>query len=95
MWDYYLGGSENYEADREAAGLVLGAAPDVPLAALENREFLKHAVRFLVAEAGISLWQSAIHQRFCAMHLLDQNGGGYLLADLDARELVYQKLLAA
>jgi S-adenosyl methyltransferase len=54
MWDYYLGGSENSEADREAARLVLGAAPDVPLAALENREFLKHAVRFLVTEAHIS-----------------------------------------
>ena len=54
MWDYYLGGSENTDADREAARLVLGVAPDVPLAALENREFLKHAVRFLVVEAGIS-----------------------------------------
>jgi hypothetical protein len=54
MWDYYLGGSENSEADREAARLVLAAAPDLPLAALENREFLKHAVRFLVTEAGIS-----------------------------------------
>jgi hypothetical protein len=54
MWDYYLGGSEHSEADREAARLVLGAAPDVPLAALENREFLRHVVRFLVAEAGIS-----------------------------------------
>jgi S-adenosyl methyltransferase len=54
MWDYYLGGSNNFDADREAARLVLGAAPDVPLAALENREFLKHAVRFLVEDAGIS-----------------------------------------
>jgi hypothetical protein len=54
MWDYYLGGSENTDADREAARLVLRAAPDVPLAALENREFLRHAVRFLAAEAGIS-----------------------------------------
>jgi S-adenosyl methyltransferase len=54
MWDYYLGGDENTGADREAARLVLGAAPDVPLAALENREFLKHAVRFLAAESGIS-----------------------------------------
>lgn len=53
MWDYYLGGNENTDADREAARLVLGAAPDVPLAALENREFLKHAVRFLAAESGI------------------------------------------
>lgn len=53
MWDYYLGGKDNFEADREAARVVLGAAPDVPLAALENREFLKHAIRFLVEEAGI------------------------------------------
>jgi S-adenosyl methyltransferase len=53
MWDYYLGGKDNYEADREAARAVLGAAPDVPLAALENREFLRHAIRFLVEEAGI------------------------------------------
>jgi len=44
MWDYYLGGSENSEADRDAARLILGVASDVPLAALENREFLKHAV---------------------------------------------------
>ncbi len=53
MYDYYLGGKENYPADREAARLVLGAAPDVPLAALENREFLKHATRFLTREQDI------------------------------------------
>jgi NTP pyrophosphatase (non-canonical NTP hydrolase) len=40
------------------------------------------------------LWQSAIHQGFSAMRLLGQNGGGYLVADLDARELAYRKLLA-
>src|SRR5260370_33478713 len=54
MWDYCAGGHENTDADLDAARLVLGAAPDVPLAALENREFLKHAVRFLAAESGIS-----------------------------------------
>ena len=54
IFDYYLGGKDNYAADREAARLVLGAAPDVPLAALENREFLKRAIPFLVAEHGIS-----------------------------------------
>ncbi|HEY5989441.1 MAG TPA: SAM-dependent methyltransferase, partial [Streptosporangiaceae bacterium] len=54
MWDYYLGGKDNHEVDRDAARIVLGAAPDVPLAALENREFLKHAVRFLVEEADIA-----------------------------------------
>ena len=29
------------------------------------------------------------------MHLLSENGGGYLVADLDARELAYRKVLAA
>jgi S-adenosyl methyltransferase len=53
MYDYYLGGKDNYAADREAARLVLGAAPDVPLAALENREFLKRAMHYLAAERGI------------------------------------------
>jgi SAM-dependent methyltransferase len=54
IYDYYLGGKDNYPADREAARRVLGVAPDVPLAALENREFLKRAVEFLVREQGIS-----------------------------------------
>jgi hypothetical protein len=54
MWDYYLGGTDNLEIDRTAARIVLSTAPDVPLAALENREFLKHAVRFLSRERGIT-----------------------------------------
>jgi SAM-dependent methyltransferase len=54
IFDYYLGGKDNYAADREAARRVLGATPDVPLAALENREFLKRVIPFLIAEQGIS-----------------------------------------
>lgn len=54
MFDYYLGGKENHAADREAARLVLEMAPDVPLAALENRELLKRAVSFLTEKAGIT-----------------------------------------
>src|SRR5690349_15675301 len=53
MYDYFLGGKDNFPLDREAARKVLNAAPDVPLAALENREFVKRAVEFLVREAGI------------------------------------------
>lgn len=54
IYDYYLGGKDNYGPDREAARKVLGSAPDVPLAALENREFLRRAIHFLVEEAHIS-----------------------------------------
>lgn len=39
------------------------------------------------------LWRRAICQGFGAMHQLGDNGGGYLLADLDARTLRYSKVL--
>jgi len=54
IFDYYLGGKDNYAADREAARRILAAAPDVPLAALENRQFLKRVIPFLIEEQGIS-----------------------------------------
>lgn len=52
MYDYYLGGWDNYEVDREAAQRVLDVAPDVVVGARSNRAFLQRAVRFLV-ESGI------------------------------------------
>jgi hypothetical protein len=53
MYDYYLGGKDNYEADRAAAAQVIAAFPDVRVAVRENRAFLARAVRFLAADAGI------------------------------------------
>jgi hypothetical protein len=53
MYDYYLGGKDNFSVDREAAEQVLSAAPEVRILARENRAFLGRAVRFLAAEAGI------------------------------------------
>jgi SAM-dependent methyltransferase len=50
MYDYYLGGSHNFAVDRELAGKVLEAWPDMPRAAQANRAFLRRAVRFLVAQ---------------------------------------------
>ncbi|TQS41902.1 SAM-dependent methyltransferase [Cryptosporangium phraense] len=52
MYDYYLGGSHNFAADREAAAKVLEVMPDVPLMAQANRAFLHRSVRYLV-DAGI------------------------------------------
>lgn len=54
IYDYYLGGKDNYAPDREAARQVLAIAPDIPLAALENREFLRRAIQFLIAEHDIT-----------------------------------------
>jgi hypothetical protein len=58
MWDYQLGGKDNFAADRAAADAVNEALSrlDVPLGqqvARENRDFLGRAVRFLAGEAGI------------------------------------------
>ncbi|MFI1584727.1 SAM-dependent methyltransferase [Embleya sp. NPDC020630] len=53
MYDYYLGGKNNFAVDREAAERVLAASPGVREAAWANRRFLQRAVRWLV-EAGIT-----------------------------------------
>ncbi|MEV0296013.1 SAM-dependent methyltransferase [Nocardia sp. NPDC050710] len=52
-YDYWLGGKDNYPADRESADAVAEAFPTVRLAAVENRSFLRRAVNYLSAEAGI------------------------------------------
>jgi hypothetical protein len=52
MYDYFLGGKDNFAADRRAAAKVAETDPDVAVRARENREFLGRAVRFLVA-AGV------------------------------------------
>ena len=52
MYDYYLGGKDNFAADREAAEKALEFAPQIRLAAQQNRAFMGRAVRHL-AEAGI------------------------------------------
>ncbi len=52
IYDYFLGGKDNFPADREAAERILAVAPHVSVLARQNRAFLGRAVRFL-AEAGI------------------------------------------
>jgi hypothetical protein len=52
MYDYYLGGKNNFASDREVGDKVLALAPDVRTSALANRAFLVKAVR-LMAEAGV------------------------------------------
>ena len=52
MYDYYLGGKDNFAADRAAAEAAMAAAPGMELTARANRAFLGRAVRFL-AESGI------------------------------------------
>jgi trans-aconitate methyltransferase len=53
IYDYLLGGKDNYEADRAAVDAVLKIAPEMGFTARENRAFLGRAVRYLAAEVGI------------------------------------------
>ena len=52
LYDYYLGGSHNFPADRAAAKRIITAMPDLPDAAWANRSFHQRAARWL-AEHGI------------------------------------------
>jgi trans-aconitate methyltransferase len=53
VYNYWLGGKENFAADREVGDKAMQANPDLVVAARANRAFLGRAVRFLAAEAGI------------------------------------------
>jgi S-adenosyl methyltransferase len=51
--DYWLGGKDNFAADRAAGDAVMEAYPAIVMSVRANRAFLARVVRFLTAEAGI------------------------------------------
>jgi hypothetical protein len=53
IYDYLLGGKENYAADRAAAEEIIATGPDARPAVRANRAFLRRAVEYLAGEAGI------------------------------------------
>ncbi|HEX3193242.1 MAG TPA: SAM-dependent methyltransferase, partial [Streptosporangiaceae bacterium] len=53
VYDYWLGGKDNFKADREAAELMIQQYPDIVTGVRKNRAFLGRAVHYLAAEAGI------------------------------------------
>src|SRR5712675_3594679 len=53
VYDYWLGGKDNFAADREAAERVLAAAPGLRYRVRANRAFLGRATRYLAGEAGL------------------------------------------
>jgi hypothetical protein len=52
VYDYWLGGKDNFEVDRQVANATSAASPGVPQGARDNRAFLGRAVRF-IAEQGV------------------------------------------
>jgi hypothetical protein len=53
MYDYLLGGKDNFEADRQAMDEILKLSPSAKTAAADNRAFLRRAV-FYAASSGIT-----------------------------------------
>ena len=53
VYDYWLGGKDNFPADRALAEHIMEAIPTMRTMAAANRAFLSRAVRYLAEEAGI------------------------------------------
>src|SRR6266480_5993259 len=53
IWNYWLGGKDNYEVDREAGDQYVEVYPGIVDIARAGRAFLARAVRYLALEAGI------------------------------------------
>ncbi len=53
IYDYVLGGKDNFPADREAAEAAVAHLPHAHTAVRWNRAYLSRVVRYLVTEAGI------------------------------------------
>jgi hypothetical protein len=54
VYDAFLGGKDNFAADRQVVESVLRVSPDAPAIAQANRSFLRRVVRYLTGEAGIT-----------------------------------------
>jgi O-methyltransferase involved in polyketide biosynthesis len=53
VWNYWLGGKDNFAADRMAGDRLMEITPDLIVSVRASRAFLGRAVRYLVGEAGI------------------------------------------
>jgi hypothetical protein len=53
IWNYWLGGKDNYAVDREAGDKVAAMLPSIVAQARADRAFLGRAIRYLAAEEGI------------------------------------------
>ena len=53
LWNYWLGGKDNFQADRDAGEAIARMLPSIVTLAREDRRFLRRAVEFMVGEGGI------------------------------------------
>lgn len=71
IYDYFLGGKDNFAVDRDAADQIIAAMPLVPAIARQNRDFVCRVVRTLAQDYGIRQFidvgaglpaQSSVHE---------------------------------
>lgn len=53
IWNYWLGGKDNYEVDRMAGDQFIQAFPEIAIIARASRAFMGRAIRYLAAEEGV------------------------------------------
>jgi hypothetical protein len=53
VYDYLLGGKDNFEADRSAAANITSVWPSLPISMRANRNFMTRVAHYLAAERGI------------------------------------------
>jgi hypothetical protein len=53
VYDYLLGGKDNFEADRTAGDQIIASLPAVQVGVRAQRAVLGRVVRYLVGEAGV------------------------------------------
>jgi hypothetical protein len=53
IWNYWLGGKDNYQVDREVGEQILGFVPELVRSARADRQFLLRAVQYLAGKEGI------------------------------------------
>ncbi|RSN66909.1 SAM-dependent methyltransferase [Actinomadura sp. WAC 06369] len=53
IWNYWLGGKDNFEVDRRVGEEILQVIPDMALLARATRQFLQRAVHHLAADLGV------------------------------------------
>jgi hypothetical protein len=85
IYDYLLGGKDNFAADRAAAGQLVAVIPDVAAIAADNRAFLGRAVRYL---AGNGIRQfldlgSGLPTRSNVHEVAQQNAAGTRVVYVD------------
>ncbi|MFI5844672.1 SAM-dependent methyltransferase [Catenuloplanes sp. NPDC051500] len=53
IYDYLLGGKDNFEADRKAAEAIMQSSPSLPISMRANRDYMVRAARHLTRDHGI------------------------------------------